>query len=291
MMAAVTAALIVRGWQLGWPGRLALVPLVALQLVWGGDAFFYSGAPRLISAMTLINTGHQKRIETRFAGYYPNAVAASKALPEKAQVLMHTDRINLGLDRTLTFDAPGKQGQLFYDDLAGPNALYHRYRELGLTHISWFASAHSEHSKQAEILFATFVDRYTKNRRQFGNILIAEMPPDAPPPDEPLHALVLGTSYPSGLYDLAQLTVQERVRPEHLTPFPQPLEAAPGNVVTVAQMERADALVKPPTLQLPGGARRVLQKQFVKAMQYWEHEVYVRTRARDATGSNDKRAD
>jgi hypothetical protein len=286
MMAAVTAALIIRGWQLGWPGRLAMVPLVMLQLVWGGDAFFYSGASRLVSSMSLINSGYEKRTKTRFDGYFANAVSASKALPVNARVLLHSERINLGVDRLITFDAPGMQGQVYYDNLAGPNALYRHYRELGVTHLAWLGNARSEHSKQGEILFATFVARYAKNRRQFGGLVIAEMPPVPPPPDEPSQALVLGTSYPSGLYDLAQLTVQERVRADRHEPFPTPLEPAKSNTEYGELLERADSLVKPHSLQLQGTARRVLQKQFVKAMHYWGHEVYVRTRPRSSATAN-----
>lgn len=278
VMAAVTAALIVRGWQLGWPGRLAVVPLLALQLVWGGDAFFYSGAPRLASAVNLINSGYEKRVKGRFDGYYGNAVAASKSMPANAHVLLHSERINLGLDRPITFDAPGMQGLVYYDDLAGPHALYQAYRELGVTHLAWFGSARSEHSKQGEVLFATFVARYAKNRRTFGHIVLAEMPAEPPPPDAPLRALVLGTSYPNGLYDLAQLTVQERVRHDRHEPFPRPLEPASSNTRTAELLARSDALIKPHALALQGGARRVLQKQFSKAMHYWGHEVYVRTR-------------
>jgi hypothetical protein len=287
MMAAVTAALIVRGWQLGWPGRFAVGLLVLLQTVWGGDAFFYSGAPRLTSAMNLINTGFEKRAKARFDGYYGSAVAASKAMPANAQVLLHSERINLGLDRPITFDAPGMQGLVYYDDLAGPNALYETYRKLGLTHLAWLGNARSEHSKQGEILFATFVARYTKNRRTFGHIQLAEMPLEPPPPDTPLRALMLGTSYQDGLYDLAQLTIQERVRPDRQEPYPRPLERTKSNTETAELLARADALVKPPALQLPGGARRVLQKQFTKAMHYWTHEVFVRTRPQTTPGAAD----
>jgi len=291
MMAAVTAALVVRGWQLGWPGRCAIVPLVALQLVWGGDALFYSGAGRLTSAVNLINTGFEKRIKTRFDNYYGAAVAASKAMPANAQVLLHSERINLGLDRPIVFDAPGMQGLVYYDDLAGPNALYQRYRELGVTHLAWFGNARSEHSKQGEILFATFVARYAKNRRSFGGIQLAEMPLQPPPPDTPLQALVLGTSYAPGLYDLAQLTVQERVRPDRHEPFPRPLAPAKTNTEITELLARADALVKPHAQQLQGGPRRVLQKQFSKAMHYWGHEIYVRTRPRSSGAADTEAVD
>ncbi len=282
MMAAVTAALIVRGWQLGWPGRVALLPLLALQVVWGGDALFYSGAPRMMSAINLINTGYEKRSKTRFDNYYVNTVAASKVMPKEAKVLLHSERVNLGLDRPIIFDAPGMQGLVYYDDLAGPNALYRHYRELGVTHLAWLGNARSEHSKQGEILFATFVARYAKNRRAFGHIQLAEMPNEAPPPDQPLRAVVLGTSYESGLYDVAQLTVQERVQADRREPFPKPLERAKNNAALADLLDKADALIKPHSLQLQGGPRRVLQKQFVEAMHYWGHVVFVRTRPRSS---------
>jgi hypothetical protein len=285
MMAAVVAALIVRGWQLGWPGRVALVPLVALQVVWGGDALFYSGAGRLTSAVNLINTGYERLQKTRFDSYYAGAVSASKSLPKRAQVLLHSERINLGIDRPIIFDAPGMQGLVYYDDLAGPNALYRLYQRLGVTHVAWPPSARSEHSKQGEILFATFVAQYTKNKRSFGDLVIAEMPTEEPPADEPLRAVLLSTSYRNGLYDLAQLTLQERVQSDRQEPFPTPLEPATNDKGLAEMLDRADALVMPHTFQLHAAARRVLNRSFVEGMRYWGHVIYVRKRPRSSVAS------
>lgn len=284
MMAAVTAALIVRGWQLGWPGRLALVPLVALQVVWGGDALFYSGTQRLTSAVNLINTGYEKLAKTRFDNYFSGALSASKAMPKQARVLLHSERINLGFDRPIIFDAPGMQGLVYYDDLAGPNALYELYRRLGVTHLAWRASARSEHSKQGEILFAMFVAREAKKRTTYGDFQLAEMPATAPPPDGPLRAVLLGTSYANGLYDVAQLTIQERVQRERQEPFPKPLTRVKNDESLGKALEQADVLVTANGVHLHASGRRAL-KGFVEGMRYWGHVIYVRKRAPAAPSS------
>jgi hypothetical protein len=199
-------------------------------------------------------------------------------------VLLHSERINLGLDRPIIFDAPGMQGLVYYDDLAGTNGLYELYRRLGITHLAWRASARSEHSKQGEILFSMFVAREAKKRTTYGDFQLAEMPAAAPPPDGPLRAVLLGTSYANGLYDVAQLTIQERVQRERQEPFPKPLTRVKNDESLGKALEQADALVTANGVQLHASGRRAL-KGFVEGMRYWGHVIYVRKRAAAAPSS------
>jgi hypothetical protein len=68
LLIATAAALMVRVWQVGWVGRAPLVALVALQLIWGGDAMIHYGGERLKDARRLVGAGYDRRYDAdRFA--------------------------------------------------------------------------------------------------------------------------------------------------------------------------------------------------------------------------------
>src|SRR5690606_30494029 len=69
VMVVVTSALIIRIWRFSPVARVGLVPLVALQLVWGSDALFYNSYNRINSAMTLIRSGFENNTEQLFDNY------------------------------------------------------------------------------------------------------------------------------------------------------------------------------------------------------------------------------
>jgi hypothetical protein len=66
VVVCVTAGLLVALWRLGWLARVGLIPLVALQVVWGADAPFYAGHDRIQSSIDLIRSGFEGRAKTRF---------------------------------------------------------------------------------------------------------------------------------------------------------------------------------------------------------------------------------
>ncbi|MEO8900022.1 MAG: hypothetical protein ABI627_00735, partial [Polyangiaceae bacterium] len=58
VLVAVTAAIIVRLWRLGFAARLGLVPLLVMQLAWGIDAAFWdSSRPGIDASLRLIQKG------------------------------------------------------------------------------------------------------------------------------------------------------------------------------------------------------------------------------------------
>ncbi len=85
LLIATAAALMVRVWQLGWPGRVPLVTLVALQLIWGGDAMIHYGGRRLTDARRLVSAGYDRRYDAdRFTGK-PGRRASPRRAPPRGR--------------------------------------------------------------------------------------------------------------------------------------------------------------------------------------------------------------
>jgi hypothetical protein len=278
LYAAVTAALIVRTWQLGAVGRVALVPLVGLQLVWSGDALFYSGAGRIEAAMRLIKSGFDRRVADRF-DFRSNFVQASDSVPENARVLWHAERRSLGFDHDLIFDIPNQQGLVYYDHIRCSRDLYEYYRSLGVTHLAWFQPALYDHTMQGKVLFATFITNHVKDRRSFGALHIATMPDGAPPEEEDdFDVLVLGTEYKNGVYKLEQLAAHEGVALVLRKDLPAPTVPIDDKTTGVKILaEEAHAVV----IRRGYKPRPPLKSSFVRAMRYYELDVFVRRAAPD----------
>jgi len=277
MMAAVTATVIVRAASLGWVSRAALAPLVALQIVWSGDAIFYTGADRLLPAINLIKSGYDGNAKKRFDSYRWDFVALSEALPKDAVVLLFSEQKNLGLDRRLLLDPPHSQSYVRYDDLKGPRALYDYYRSLGVTHLAWCTETVTFHSKQADVLFSEFVTNYGVNRRTFGPITVVEMPLAPPAPDGDYRVLSLRTAFGDGLYDLADLVVHEDLPEEHKH-FPNPrVPAGAESADVVGLVRRARAVVRARDATLDAVVQAEIDGHFNKALQFKSgHDVWVR---------------
>jgi hypothetical protein len=244
LLIAVTGAIILRCWRLGWVARAGLVPLVALQAIWGGDAIFYSAWDRMASAARLIRGGYDGKRRERFE-YRSEYRQISNALPREARVLLHTSRRSLGIDREIVLDWVGQQGLFDYRAIRGQRELFEYYRARGVTHLLHEGnSSFPSESKQESILFTEFVRRYGKGHRSFGVYELVEMPVEPPPRDRPVYTVLsigLG-GYPDGLYSLDSMNVIERL-PQHLLRFPIPQKAVGSDeAVRLDALGRADAV-------------------------------------------------
>jgi hypothetical protein len=225
LLAAATAAMIVRAWQLGWAARAGLVALVAMQVVWTGDAFFFSGYGRLFDAVNLIKSGYEGNAKSRFQGYFPAEVAISKRLPPKAVVLFHNTRLSLGVTRKVLQDLAGFQGLISYREVKTPRDVYDLYRSHGITHIVHERGAWVAFSKQEEILFLAFIDRYGANLFREGAYEVIEMPSAPPPVEAPYRVLSLGLGgYADGVYPIEAMGVLEPIYDPDRR-FPSPAKA------------------------------------------------------------------
>src|SRR5690606_2480899 len=82
LIVVVTTALIVELWRLGPIVRVALVPLVGLQVAWGASAAVWGGYARVDSSLSLLKSGFDGRAQLRYAGYRSVYRAMERALPE-----------------------------------------------------------------------------------------------------------------------------------------------------------------------------------------------------------------
>ena len=276
MMAAVTGAILVRAVRLGWLSRIAIAPLVALQIVWGGDAIFYNGGGRLLSAINLIKNGVLGQAATRFDGYRSDLVAASNSLPKDAQVLLYSHHISLGLDRRVVLDVAHTGGLVYYNELKGPRALYDYYSSLGITHVGWRTPSSDANTKQADVLISEFVTNYGTNRSSFGSLNIVELPKSPPPPDTEYRVVSLGTPFTDGVYELTQLAIHEGL-PERFKHMPHPLVIADSSASELADIfEAVRAVLIRRNLPIDSKARAVLVANFTLGLTFNGHEVWVR---------------
>lgn len=270
LLAAVTAAIIVKTWRTGWIGRVAILPPVLLQLVWSGDAVFYSSAPRLHASISLLTSGFAKHVEQRFPETH--FVQAGRSLPPDARVLFHGERRSLGIDRDLVFDGANQQWLVYYDDLRGPRALFDYYSALGISHLAWATRTDVMTSKQAEVLFTELVTNHSPRPSRFGDLFVTSMPAVRPPPDSEYLVVTLGTAFANGLYRVDQLAVHELL-PNKV--FPRPLEPIVNPEQASAAIPRARAVVVGDGHALHALERRALA-EFIAGVRYRNHVVYVR---------------
>jgi hypothetical protein len=227
LMVCVTAAIIIKIWQLGWFARLGLVPLVALQFVWGADIPFYSGNGRLSNAIELAKSGFDHRASTRFDGYLKSHVEIGNALPKDATLMLHDILLSLGIDRNTLLDVPGKEGLISYRSSRTPRELYEYFHSLGITHILEPTDRVPDIPRQDQVLYYTFTSRYTVPVAVNAYALRLMAMPSTPPPIEaPYQVLCLRVGgYSDGLYPIEALYKSNRI-PEAFEPFSSPVQPA-----------------------------------------------------------------
>jgi len=212
LMTAATAAAIIAIWRLGIVARTALAALIALQVVWGGDVYFFQthamAKSPLKKSIDLLSAGFERDYDRRFsvqAGF--QAVAA--ALPKHARVVVHDENSHLGLEAQSIMDRFPFEYGISYGLQATPRDVYELYRSLGATHVLWSSRSKGTDSLAGDIMFFDFVLHHTKDLGTPGGMHLAQLP-DAPP-SEPFNDTVAvfscAGSYPTGLYRVRDLRV------------------------------------------------------------------------------------
>ena len=222
VIAGVTAALIIRAWELGLFARIGLLGLVGFQVVVGGDIPYYGGQERMDDALRLIRSGHEGRAKTRFDHYLSTQVALSRRLPPDAVLLFHNTRLSLGVNRRVLQDLPGYQGLIDYRSVKTARALCQLYRSHAITHIVYDRNLPAALSKQEEVVFAAFLAHYATNPFREGEYEVVQLPEELPPQEPPYRALLLGLrNYADGIYPVEALGVYEPL-PERFKQWPSP---------------------------------------------------------------------
>lgn len=239
-MAAATAACLWRVWQEGQAVRLALLPLIGLQIGWGGDVPFIRshnlvGDSPVRQVADFLQSGYAQK-EHRLRVYEPlNSIG--KAFPADAVVLAHDIITILGIDRNWVTDL--HQSQISYGRLLTPRAIHRQLAQLGVSHLLWPNWSIGRDSLAGDLAFLNYVVHHTVDQQTFGPHTVARLP-DAGPADAEgeLQVVLFGcnTPYASGLYGLSQLTLPVRKpgpAPKAQAPVPGDLGAFSGAFVVV----------------------------------------------------------
>lgn len=278
LLVAVTAATLVRLWELGSLARVGVSALVALQVVWGAD-YYFSGSDRIANAMSLIRSGMEGRAENRFSGYRQAYIALGDSLPEEAVVLLHAQHVMLGINRPVLLDVIGFQGLVDYRTFRSPRDIHQRYRQLGVTHVVWSPGLGPSASKQEDVLFALYSTQHLAGPAAFGGFLVAALPKQAPRETPPLQVLSWNVpNYRNGLYPIEALSVCELL-PPRMQRYPSPREEADTEAAVQRMLASADAAIISSPQGLSQAALAALETRFPHVTRVGSSMVYATTAA------------
>jgi len=212
LMAGATAMLLLAVWQnQPWFVRTGLGALVGLQIVWGGDVYFFQthamARSPLKKSIDLLSAGFEKKHDARFA-IQNTYQSIGKLLPPGSRVLLHETNINLGTGATTVLDNPGWQYAIEYGSLESPAAVFKLLKSLGVTHVySRPEKTKGKDSLAGDIRFLDFVRRRAqKSTSVAGGVLVELKDPPSGPVDDTVAVLSCGDDYQPGQYEVRDLS-------------------------------------------------------------------------------------
>jgi hypothetical protein len=201
--------------------RAGLVPLVLLQLVWGGDAMLYYGQKQLNAAIGLIAAGYDGAAAGRLASHGTQR-QITRETPKNAVILARNYKGLLGLDRTVLSDIRGAQDYISYANLKDTRDFYDLLKSRGVTHLLYPKGQRKPERWGNTILFTDLFVRYAQNTRRFGRLSLGELPQNPPPHSAPYLVVASGArGVVDGVYGVEQLDFDPR-GPERFSPLPRP---------------------------------------------------------------------
>lgn len=233
----IALALMVRVWDLGAVARAGLVPLVALQLFWGGDAMLYYGKKELLAALDLIGQGYSGKGDAARFDQQKAQRRITADTPEDAVILARNYKGLLGLNRMVLSDIQPTQHYIDYSFLEDPREFYDHLKERGVTHLLYPHGLRRPDAWNNVILFGELF-RAGEDRRTYGRLRLARLSPTPPARSTPYMVLVSGVrEYPDGIYQLEQLDVSYRT--PSVSPKPKPKRRLTGSRVELPADVRA----------------------------------------------------
>jgi hypothetical protein len=273
-------ALMVSVWQLGWAARFGLVPLVGLQLIWGGDAMLFYGKKELQAALDLIGQGYSGSYDDRRFNERTAQQRVTQSTPKDAVIFARNYKGLLGLDRTVLSDIRAASNYTSYSGLKDPRDLYDLLKARGVTHLLYPPGQRKPTRWNNIVLFDALFVQYGQDVRRFGGLRLAKLP-DAPPPRlSPYLVLVSGLrEYPEGIYRVEQLDIDSKAA-DLFSPKPKPMQRI--RVDTVAeQMALVHALVIGRG-RLPKALTPEIMDSFESVERLGGEELYLRKVAKRA---------
>jgi hypothetical protein len=261
-------------WELGWAARFGLVPLVGLQLIWGGDAMLFYGRKELESALDLIGQGYNGSYDDqRFPGRSAQQEVTA-ATPKNAVILARNYKGLLGLDRTVLSDIRGATYYTSYAGLKDARDFYDLLVSRGVTHLLYPPGQRKPARWNNIVLFDELFTHYGENPQRFGRLKLAALPKTAPPRVGKYLVLVSGLrEYPDGIYRVEQLDVDASAR-ELFSPKPAPQERLRGDTA-VEQMAQVSALAIGRG-RLPKALKPEIMAEFELAERLDADQLYLR---------------
>lgn len=215
-----TLALMVEVWDLAWPARIGLVPLVALQVVWGGDAMLYYGKKQLDAALDIVADGYDGKHEGRLSARGTQA-EVTRATPKDAVILARNYKGLLGLDRLVLSDVRAAQDYISYANVKDTHDFYELVKSRGVTHLLLPKGQRRPERWNNTVLF-TDLFRYVEKPRRIGRLMLGELPKEAPGPQKPFLVVCSGLrGVTDGVYGVEQLDFDPRGA-ERFDPRPRP---------------------------------------------------------------------
>ncbi len=275
LLIAVSGALMIKVWELGWIARLGLVPLVGLQLFWGGDAMLFYGAKQLKVALNLIAGGYDGRKDEQRFSTGKKLQQLTAATPPDAVILARNYKALLGLDRMVLMDLRATQDYVSYSHLRDASELWKLYHDRGVTHLLYPDGDRRPVRWNNTILFAELFHHYAQGEKRFGNLVLGKMPAAPPPPSAPYRVLTRRlTGYPDGVYNVEQLDIDERF-PASARPKLKPSRAFSERDAEDILAE-VDAVAFSSGAPLSGQAGEALDRDFERVERFSGYEVHLR---------------
>ncbi|HSZ83261.1 MAG TPA: hypothetical protein VLA14_13320 [Polyangia bacterium] len=227
-MVTATACTLILIWRLGGWVRFAVVPLVALQIIWGGDTPFIAthnqvGDSPLRNTARFLESGYEQQ-HGRLRVFEPMPTLG-EAVPKDAVLLAHETILILGTDRNWVSDL--HQSRISYGLLVNPKAIDDMLKALGVTHLAWpGTSVFARDTLAGDLAFLNYAVNDTVEQRSVAGYTVAKLPPQTPADardDYDVAYFSCGGPYVSGLYHLSQLRLPGIEPP----PAPSPLARLP----------------------------------------------------------------
>jgi hypothetical protein len=217
------------------PVRVSAAVLVLAQLACGAGAylepshFMIPGYHPLVQVMAMVGQGHKGEYAQRFEPYKEWHFAAwtelGRRLPPDARVLVHEDRLWVGLDRPVVVDEAQWQAGIRYGGLTTTGQVYDVLKRYGVTHVVT-GEPHSDggdHGLAGNIVFWEFLTSSAKRITSLDGLDLWAMPASRPVEKPMGDALVLtcNQSLSSGLYrftGIRERATQVEVPPKSRAP-------------------------------------------------------------------------
>jgi len=217
-MAAVVVVSIVLGWRTGWLARFPIAALILLQVVWGGDAFFFR-SHAMLREVPLVRTA--RLIESGFKGnwkmrerIFDPMQAVGDEVPPGTTILLHGSNPRVGFRTQVISDHPGYQTRFRYGLLDSPQEVWKLYRELRVGHVVWTYTMKSKaiDTIAGDLRFYEYVKNAFPKAARTSSFDHGPLPP-APPKATSTNVVLYagcGTTFEQGFFHLRDMNVDSK---------------------------------------------------------------------------------